>query len=198
MSEFTEAYYLRTKNRDDVIELIKQANMKGYVFPEKNGWVTFVVNGEFSSAPEQLIKSNQGILVHFENAEDHGWKFEIYKKDKLSVYYECSIEHCSMEDFDMNDLEMYTPSLAYNVKLDSPVLAEVLREIDEDNRIRAVIYLCLEDAKNKSNEPIVTSYHYAEKMGFFFFDWISYHYIELDHERTGKILYGDVPLLLVK
>ncbi|WP_272948157.1 hypothetical protein [Paenibacillus sp. A3] len=36
---------MKTKKKEDVVELLKKAEKKGYVFEEANGWVAFVCNG---------------------------------------------------------------------------------------------------------------------------------------------------------
>lgn len=89
MSEFSASYYLRTRKRDDVVNLIKNTGNKGYVFEEANGWVSFVIKGLAFDIDDSLISFNTGIIVYYIYAEDHGWELRIFNKDDLVFDYKC-------------------------------------------------------------------------------------------------------------
>ncbi len=80
MSEFSTSYHLITSKQQDAIDLLTRADLHGYIFPEKNGIVTFVIQqdrmAEFTRC-EQLLLHNTKPLIYFINSEDHGWSYEL-------------------------------------------------------------------------------------------------------------------------
>ena len=92
MSEFSESYHFRGSSRRDVTDLLQRAGLSGFVFPALDGWVSFVAEGEPFRPNHDLLKANEGLLLRWMYAEDHGWAFDIFKGQKRVVGYECSWE----------------------------------------------------------------------------------------------------------
>ena len=44
MSEFSCSYHLKSESADECVSLIKRADVSGFVFPPRGGWVSFVVD----------------------------------------------------------------------------------------------------------------------------------------------------------
>lgn len=200
MSEFTEAYYLRTKEQSEAIALLERAKHSGYVFPEKDGWVTFVINSNFSDTPETLRRANTGILVHFINAEDHGWGFEIFYGEKLAMSYKCDInDEGIMQFIDLDRITEpdYTPEpipddfemLLYTVKQNEAVLHEVFQAGPGTEDMIDVLAECKADAAEKRSDPNITAAIFAERMGLFFSEWVSFDYAEGSYEQDQKMFF---------
>jgi hypothetical protein len=89
MSEFSESYHLRTTRPGDAVALLRRAGLTGFVFPSRNGWVTFFApDGEFQP-DERITAANQGTLLHFDACEDHGWSFSIFEAAKPVCRFKC-------------------------------------------------------------------------------------------------------------
>ncbi len=69
--------------------MLRNASLKGYVFPPQNGWVTFVASDGLFEPDERIIKSNPGFLLHYVSAEDHGWSFTFFDKEQIKITYRC-------------------------------------------------------------------------------------------------------------
>lgn len=89
MSEFSSSYHLQTSDQQKVVELIRASNNKGFVFPECNGWVTFIVKGPAFGIRKSIVSLNPGLLVHYSYMEDHGWELSIFEKDEIISTYKC-------------------------------------------------------------------------------------------------------------
>lgn len=88
MSEFSESYHLLTDVRKDVFDLLQRGRCTGYVFEPTNGWTSFVVKYSSFSPMKELTTQNLGILLHYVNFEEHGWRFEIFSGSESLGYYE--------------------------------------------------------------------------------------------------------------
>ena len=162
MSEFSESYHLKSKNPQDAVLLLQKANKKGYVFNESDGWVSFVVEGDAFIPNQSLISSNEGILFHFINAEDHGWEFTIYDKDKQISHYSCFWE----EDISID-------SSALNIE----VISEILQwENEKTKDIKDILFV--QDINEAFEKNVASSF--AELMGLKNYEWISYDYVSGD------------------
>ncbi|QDH20358.1 hypothetical protein [Saccharibacillus brassicae] len=89
MSEFSASYHLRTTDRQQVVRMIQAAGHRGFVFPETNGWVTFIVEGETWEARPEILEQNPGLLAHYLYMEDHGWALSLFEKDEEVFGYRC-------------------------------------------------------------------------------------------------------------
>ena len=104
MSEFSCSYHLKTESVDDCINLIKRANTTGFVFPARDGWISFVVDEPDFIFSKSLIDANDGILLNFINAEDHGWSFEVFNNSSKVCKFECDYDDGDDEEvFDESD-----------------------------------------------------------------------------------------------
>ena len=58
MSEFSESYHILGNDRNEAIQLLKRSGLRGFVFPELNGWVSLVASGPKFRPNKRLIKYN--------------------------------------------------------------------------------------------------------------------------------------------
>lgn len=174
MSEFSDSYHLKTANPTEAVELLKRSGLKGYVFPESNGWVTLVAEGSEFDPNEQLIAANKGIILHYACAEDHGWFFSIYQGDKRVSHYECIWE----EELEVNDTELNKDLL---IKLiEEPTGKVNLEEIEA--------FLHPEEIEEIFENPVYN--RFAEEIGLQYFEWLSYSYYEDVYESGDEIFEG--------
>lgn len=170
MSEFSASYHLRTKKKDDVVNLIKNSGNKGYVFEETNGWVSFVIKGLAFDIDDSLISCNPGIIVHYIYAEDHGWELRIFNKDDLVFEYKCDWTdeiHIEKELFDIDLIKELVIAQGNSVK-DLESLFDIT---DYD-----------------FEEP--AAYEFAEKIGLTNYEWVSADYFD-DNEVDERVLVVD-------
>ncbi len=162
MSEFSESYHLRTDNQQDVVNLIKETNNKGYVFPAQNGWVTFVVEGSAFDIDESVISQNPGILVHYIFAEDHGWELRVFRKDDLIFEYACGWTD-----------EIQIEKSVFNID----VLTELIMEQGNSAEGIESLFDVGEETFNMEQPP---AYTVAEKLGLTYYEWLSADYLGRD------------------
>lgn len=135
MSEFSESYHLVAANADEGAALLGRAGTGGWVFPEANGWVTVVPQGDFGMvAPQSIASANTGLLVHYMNAEDHGWSIEVFKADTSLCAYEVDWTFDEPEaDQSRLDVAAFAAALAeHGRQVDAGALANVFRDPFED------------------------------------------------------------------
>jgi hypothetical protein len=81
VSELSDSGHLRTTNPEHAVALLKRAKLPGDVFPEHNGWVTFV----FPPGDENrfdLEQANERLLVLYEYAGAYGCWVTVYQGKK--------------------------------------------------------------------------------------------------------------------
>jgi hypothetical protein len=81
VSELSESGHLRTENPEHAVALLKRAKVPGYVFPARNGWVSFV----YPTGDEtrfDLAQANEKTLLLYEYAADHGCWVTVYEGKK--------------------------------------------------------------------------------------------------------------------
>lgn len=88
MLEFSESYHLRAGALEDATGLLARAGLAGYVFPEENGWVSFVAEGTPFVPNDALSDANEGTLLHWAYAGD-AWEFRLYQGSGLLYEYSC-------------------------------------------------------------------------------------------------------------
>ena len=88
MSEFSESYHLRTGQPQDAVRLLNQAKLVGFVYPQTNGWVTFVAENGVFQPDQRIVAAANHPLLHYASAEDHGWSFALFSAGKPVSSYE--------------------------------------------------------------------------------------------------------------
>lgn len=172
MSEFTEVYFLHSNKNEEAIKLLKMAELKGYVFPAREGWVAFVADTEpLFEFSEKLKALNKGILLYFENAEDYGWGFSICIDSEMVCDYQSAF------DFDMSDIIRKRST-------DKDKFKTLLKAENGKFKILNKYF-----DENMEAEGIDDAIDFTRNMKIYFSDWISYHYVDLTHGEFEK--YGD-------
>ncbi|MBH5320306.1 hypothetical protein I6N90_21170 [Paenibacillus sp. GSMTC-2017] len=159
MSQFSQSFHLKTIDRTQAVELIRDAGKWGYVYPEVKGWVSFVVENRRGNADEIISQSNPSILVHYVFFEDHMWTLKIYNKDELVFDYEA---------------DWAGEGLVIEKRLfDLEILSELIMQ--EGNRVDDLeqIFDFKDDKIDYDNPP---AYLIAQRLGLQNFDWISIEY----------------------
>lgn len=160
MSEFSESFHLRSKNQQDGVNLLKRAGLAGVVFAPTNDWVTVVPEAGLLEAVEPMVRANQGTLLHYMCAEDHGWQFGIYKNTRPVCRYECGWD----PDFEIKDDE-----------LDVDVVADLLRKKSQRDQLEAVLQPEGMDAVFDGDLP---AYQFANLLGLKHYEWLSGQYLD--------------------
>ena len=104
MSEFSDSYHLVTDAQADGIALLERAGLGGWVFPPGNGWCMVVVAGQFAGAADaRILQANEGVLLYYLNAEDHGWGFAVWSgTEEVGSYGIEWTEDIGVEDRDLH------------------------------------------------------------------------------------------------
>ncbi|MEO6771998.1 MAG: hypothetical protein ABI467_03140 [Kofleriaceae bacterium] len=104
MSEFSDSCHLRTKLRDDAVQLLIASKVPGYVFDEAAGWVSFVfpVGSQLGLVDNLacVVAANASLLVRYEYAEDHGCAVTVYDRTERVADLEVSFESSKPGRFD--------------------------------------------------------------------------------------------------
>jgi hypothetical protein len=169
MSEFSESFHVRSSKQADGVDLLRRAGLGGAVFSAVRGWVTVVPEGELCEAVDQMVGANQGILLHYLYAEDHGWQFELYENSSAICRYQCGWD----PRFAIDDSEM-------NQSVVVPLLVEGSRE-------RA-----LEDILHPADVEAVImeapAYRFANAVGLEHYEWLSGRYLDEIEERDPSAI----------
>jgi hypothetical protein len=175
MSEFSDSYHLKDATAEDAIQLLHRAGLRGFVFPEANGWVTVLPEGDPFYPNQQLIETNQGVLLHFVNGEDHGWGFEVYEGARVAAAYMCEWEGAVQvrQSLDLPELER--------------VLGPVLSSLDSERR-REI----LNPVDHKEVFSAQPAAGLAEAVGLTNYSWISFEYLMRDREFGEESPFGAV------
>jgi hypothetical protein len=173
MSEFSESYHLRGTSRRDAIALLERAGLTGYVFPALDGWVTFVAHGKPFELNEHLVAANDGVLVHWVFADDHGWAFDVVKATKPIMKY-----WCSWEDEIEVEGKISHAELQKALGMELPGLAgEAGVTILYPESIEQLI-------------AVKPAYSFAKAIGLANYRWLAYDYLTRDQERGHPIPAG--------
>ena len=197
MSEFSCSYHLKTESVDDCVNLIKKANTTGFVFPARDGWVSFVVDVPDYVFSKSLIDANDGVLLNFINAEDHGWSFEVFNNSSKVCKFESY--YCEEDDEDMDeetdgdidedideDLFDEPDELSFDnigdyaryftIEYNFEKCVESWDGVFDQNQSRMLDRVFAMD-KNTPPKERVTAWDFANGMGLYFYEWVSYSYI---------------------
>ena len=163
MSEFSESYHLRTERAEDAIELLRRAQLKGYVFQPTSGWVTFVAEGgEFEPDPRIVAAANHPLL-HYVSAEDHCRSFNLFNGANAVSGY-----HCGWDDDITFDDSMYSrDALEQFVPSVQPALLDELEQHLHPKEFDEVL----------DSEP---SKLFAQALELEHYEWLSFDYIARD------------------
>lgn len=169
MSEFSESYHLRTERIEDAIDLLRQAELKGYVYQPVNGWVTFLADESSFQPDERIISAARQPLLHYVCAEDHGWSFELFDHAKVVCSFGCDWNN----DIEIDDrnysravLERYVPSA-------QPGLLD-----NFDQHMRPKDF----DELYESGPAKL----FAQAMGLEHYDWLAYDYMANDYSESPE------------
>ncbi len=81
MSEVSESLHLRSENPKDAVALLKRAEVAGFVFPPRNGWVSIVCT--LSSEDRFMLEQeNKGLLLFYDYAAEHGCWVNLHEGKK--------------------------------------------------------------------------------------------------------------------
>jgi hypothetical protein len=169
MSQFSESYHYRSIHQQEVIDLLRNSKLEGYIFPEENGWITFVVKDGNFEPVGTLISHNKGLLLHYVYAEDHGWGLRLFNQtEELSQYF------CAWEDeVDVDDKKFdKTPYITH----------KLLEENSE-----AFALLLLEDAEDVFNEE--PFFKIPQELGLTYYDWISFDNVDGNLEEYKGVVH---------
>lgn len=192
MSEFSEVYFLKSNDTVDVVRLLKKADVSGYIYPARDGWVAFVANTkplfEFS---EKLKVVNEGVLLQFVNAEDHGWGFEVCNNNGTICSYYCTINeemYAGMDIDEIQNIDMESigleESFLFHREKDEGSFEKLLEEEKGDFEVLRKYF-----DQDIKIEEIVDAYDFAQSMKLYFSEWVSYHYAEQQNGEMDK--YGE-------
>jgi len=81
MGEASESGHLRSENAEHAVALLKRAKVPGFVFPSRNGWVSFVYPPGDESRFD-IAQANEKLLVLYEYTADHGCSVIVYQGKK--------------------------------------------------------------------------------------------------------------------
>jgi hypothetical protein len=165
VSEFSESYHLRTDRQESGVALLEKAGCRGFVFPAVNGWVTVLPESEPFVVCEPMIEANEGLLVYYWYAEDHGWGFSVYQGDNQVCDY-AQMWSAEDEDDSRSLLDMgFLVSLAESAGRPDDRPAERLRQLLDGEL----------DVENPA-------YEFARLLGLPNYEWTSYMYMADDYD----------------
>ncbi len=81
MPELSESGHLRTENVEHAVALLRRAKLPGFVFPARNGWVSFVYPPGDENRFD-LEQANERLLLLYEYASEHGCWVTVYQGKK--------------------------------------------------------------------------------------------------------------------
>ncbi|UJF36032.1 hypothetical protein [Paenibacillus hexagrammi] len=155
MSQFSESYHFRGEDRQEVVKLLQESQLEGYILPDKQGWVTFVVKESNFEPLPAIIRNNRGVLLHYVYAEDHGWSLFLFQDEREVSRYICNWD----DEIRIDNLGMDIQAF-FNLGLihESNFQAEWLQPQSFEELF--------------DTEPC---YKMAQALGIAYYDWISYH-----------------------
>jgi hypothetical protein len=81
VSEVSESGHLKSENAEHAVALLKRAKVPGFVFPARNGWVSFVYPPGDENRFD-IAQANEKLLVLYEYAAEHGCWVTVYQAKK--------------------------------------------------------------------------------------------------------------------
>lgn len=165
MSEYSESFHLRSKDKNDAAELLKNIGVCGIVFEPTNGWVTVIPEGELNSQISSM-SSYQGTVLHYMFAEDHVWMTNLFTDGNTISSFVCAWDpelYIENEFLNTEGLSKYLVQSNSLLELESLFLLTDIEEILETN----------------------PSYIFAKLLGLVHYQWIAGHDI---HDHKDEIL----------
>jgi len=140
------------------------AQVRGVLFPPKNGWCTVVPFEGDERKVDELVELFALPVLHYRYAEDHGWGFSMAHPGDIDVRYEAYWD----EDAVVHHKELYMALLApyFLPKVDVQALEHRLR--------RAAV---------PTVGQVPLAYEFASALGLPKFKWLSPRYVTLDHKE---------------
>src|SRR3954462_1395131 len=89
MSEVSESYHLRGSRVADAVDLLRRANLTGFVYAPANGWVSFVVEEAVGEPDQRIVTAAKLPLLHYVYDRSRCWGFSFFKQAKLVSAYRC-------------------------------------------------------------------------------------------------------------
>lgn len=179
MSEFSESYHLRADDQQAGVALLKRAGLAGFVFPPKQGWVTVLAEGSMFEPNHVLIAANEGVLLYYTNAEDHGWSFTIIRSSEAVSHFSANWEAD----------EPYRDEL-----LNAAAVCDLAQQACGVQRDPAEL-----DGLLKPDDPFAwvetgesPAVMFARFIGLTNFEWLSYDYYARDHDPEEAAAEGIV------
>lgn len=175
MSEFTECYQLLADDIAEGAALLERAGLAGWALPAERGWVTVVVEREYTAEPDApLVAANRGVLALFVNAEDHGWSLTLWEGPERRATYRCDWDveiTADTSGLDLDAVRRLLSPAAAPASLDQ--LGELLRAAPTDDDLEALAF---------GDGPPQRAAHL---LGFPNTDWISGSYLATGDDRTA-------------
>jgi hypothetical protein len=176
MSEFSDSYHLRSDSQQDGIDVLRTAGLRGYVFPAENGWVTVVAKGRSFKPNKRLIAAAPGVLLHYMNAPDTGWGFELYRDGQVLARYEAEWDNdvrAVLNEIDRGVLEQH--------------LGDGIRGLDGEG-YRGIFSPGFDDfiaVVTGNAEPFAE--RFATAAGLTNYSWTSYSYVNSDYDDEPEL-----------
>ena len=176
MSEFSESYHLRSERQDDAVELLRRADLAGFVFKPINGWVTFVAeDGSFDADERVVTAAGKKTLLHYTSTEDHGWSFTLFAEGKPVTAYRCAWD----SDVEFDDSTYSRAVLVQHIPV---AKAKDLTEFETHLRPES-----FDEAIGAEASKL-----FAEAVGLENFEWLSFDYMDSDYDDTSDDFKGVV------
>lgn len=175
MSEFSSSCHLIADDQEAGVELLRRARQPGWVFLPTHPWVTVVEDIEFAPAGQpSVIEANEGVLLAFDNAEDHGWAFRLFRESHLVSAYEMGwTDEIEVDSAGLN-MAGLQDALSDHVTVDWERLDEVLHPESEDELFEEFL----------DHTP---GHEFATLIGLRHFEWLSGHYLKMDGGRPDAV-----------
>ena len=181
MSEFSEGYFLKTKDTQEASQLLKNSNLEGYISEEvHNDWVLILPNKEAFESCSEIIENNKGILLHYQYADDHGFFFALYQGNQAVSYYEDSYDEMSYNNNNLN-LDVLASTLNFSSE-DIIKIKKLFKDVSK----------AFEDCEELEDEEFEKSYELIQslrskfmeilKISPYAYKWVSYHYASLEDD----------------
>ncbi|MEL6979388.1 MAG: hypothetical protein AAGM38_12020 [Pseudomonadota bacterium] len=168
MSEFSESYHIKTTNAPEIERRLAAADLGGYVYGPKNGWLTFIPYFHHEaydrrepvySFSKKLHNAAESPVLEYVYAEDHLWYFAVVTAER--------------------------PPLVFSYVWDGPPELEITFEPGDLEGVLSygTIKPYLIEERGPWEAPI--AYAFAEAVGLPRYKWLSPDYLERHGEESA-------------